>query len=157
MALQQWQPPGWGMPFPAAPLQPRVRDRVRRQLVIGLAVGTLGFFLGLTRSGRGWLAIGLAWLLLGLLGAHRANGTRWLARMVAEYALVALLAVLVAGAFGVHPQPARPAGKAKADAAGELCPQLVQAFAGGICDRLDRAWQQAKRKTEQQQSTTPRK
>jgi hypothetical protein len=158
MALQQWQPPGWGMPLPTGRLaQGGVRERLRRQAMIGLSVAGLGFFAGLTASGRGWLAIGLAWLLVVLLGAHRGDGR--LLRAVGEYAVVALLAVLLAGAFGLHPQPAHQPSKAKASAAGELCPALVRGVAGSVCDRLEGLRQWAKRQAAKQQppaTTTPR-
>jgi hypothetical protein len=159
MALQHWQPPGWGMPLPTGRLgQGGARERLRRQAVIGLSLAGLGFFAGLTATGRGWLAIGLAWLLVALLGAHRSDGR--LLRALGEYAVVALLAVLLAGAFGPHPQPAHRPNPKTVSAAGELCPAVVRGVAGGVCDRLEALRQWAKRRADQQQpsaTTTPRR
>jgi hypothetical protein len=60
-------------------------------------------------SNRGWLTVVLAALVVVLLTVHRAGRGRPprapLARAVAEYAVVALLAVLLAAA-GAQPQPA---------------------------------------------------
>jgi hypothetical protein len=100
-------------------------------------------------SGRGLLTIALATALVALLTIHRRNGPRWLARAVAEYAVVALLATLLAAADaggGIvgwppaeHAKPAKanhakanhakakPAAKPKAEApAGDDQPALLR-------------------------------
>ncbi len=146
--LQQWQPPtpGWGVPgqSPATPFphqltqQGRLRDRLRRQAVIGLCLAVAGWYTGLTSSRAGWLAIGLGWLLVALIGAHRGGGLRWLARIVCEYAVVALLVALVVIATGVRPHPAPPQPATRAGATGQLCPTVVRNAAGAFCDQLER-------------------
>jgi hypothetical protein len=89
-----------------APTRDPVRARRRRQGLVCLALVVAGWLAGLTGSGRGWLTIALACLVVVLLGAHRAGGAGWLARVVAEYAVVALLAVLLATTG--TPAPTRP-------------------------------------------------
>ncbi len=112
------------LPAPAAPL-PRSGLRLRLLILVAAALLMVGWFAGLLRSGRGWLTIGLAVLVAVLLAAHRRDGgRRWLARVVCEYAAVALLAALlvlaVGGAPQQHPAHRRPA---TAGAAGQLCPR----------------------------------
>jgi hypothetical protein len=149
------QPGAWD----TVPLARQSGLRWRLLASICLCLLVAGWLAGLTRSGRGWLTIGLAELLVILLAVHhRDGGRRWLARVVCEYAVVAALAMLLLVAGGGAPQPAHQPSKAKANAAGQLCPAVVRGLAGGLCDRLDQAWQQAKRKTDQQSTpstTTP--
>jgi len=109
-------------------------------------------------SVRSWLALALAALVVVLLSAYRTAGARLLLRAIAEYTAVAVLAVLLATTTARAPQPAHQPGKARANAAGQLCPAVVRGLAGGLCDRLDQAWQQANRKTSQRSTpstTTP--
>jgi hypothetical protein len=94
-------------------------------------------------SHRGLLTIALAVLVVILLTIHRRYGPKSLARAVAEYAVVALLAVLLAAAGGIdqqpadHPTPAKaghgkakPAAKPKTEAsAGDDRPAVLRAGA----------------------------
>jgi hypothetical protein len=85
---------------------------------------------GLAPSNRGWLQISLAGLLVLLLSLHRSDSTWRLVRMLAEYAAVALLAVLLVTPAGAQPAPAsrQPAARARAAAeiAGDTCPSVAQ-------------------------------
>jgi hypothetical protein len=142
-------------PVPPAFPGPAPRFRLRLLALVAAALLMAGWFAGLTRSGRGWLTIGLAVLVVVLLAVHRRDGgTRWLARVVCEYAAVALLAVLLVLAAGGAPQrhPAhhRPT---TAGAAGELCPAVVREAAGGLCDRVEALWRQAKAKARADQAS----
>jgi hypothetical protein len=141
----------------AVPLFPsRSGPRPRLLALVGLCLLLAGWLAGLTRSGRGWLTIGLAALLVVLLAVHhRDGGRRWLARVICEYAVVAALAVLLVAA-GVHPQPAHQPGRARASAAGELCPSIVRDVAGGVCDRLEALWRKAKADQRASPTTTTR-
>jgi hypothetical protein len=81
----------------AAPADPpRVWPKVRRQLLIVGALFTVALLSGVLRTDRGWLAIGLGWALVGLLGNARAQ--RRGGRTVVEWVAVAALAVIVATA-----------------------------------------------------------
>jgi hypothetical protein len=82
-------------------------------------------------SYRGLLTVALAATVVALLTIHRRYGPRWLARALAEYATVALLATLLAAPAGtVDQQPANQAasGQARAQtAAGEDQPAVLRA------------------------------
>ncbi|HKO83906.1 MAG TPA: hypothetical protein VJ140_04940 [Actinomycetota bacterium] len=82
-------------------------------------------------SSRGLLTVALAALVVVLLTIHRRYGPRWLARALAEYATVALLAALLAApASTVDHRPADHAdsGQASAQAAaGEDQPAVLEA------------------------------
>jgi hypothetical protein len=103
-------------------------------------------------SDRGWLTLALAALLLVLLYVHHRRGAWPLLRALTEYAVVALLAVLLtftATGYGVH-QPAgkqtgkqqatkQPASRAStAPKAGDGCPPVRQVPAWITC-----LWRQA--------------
>lgn len=134
--------PGWPPYAPPATRRGRAWDRVRHQLLIGLALFAAAFMLGLSRSPRGWLAIGLAWVLLDRLSAHRAQGRT--VRAVVEYVLVAALTFALVGAAPTAPKvniavDQRPPAKAKVEAAqgglndlrqrvSDLYQQLAQGF-----------------------------
>jgi hypothetical protein len=116
---------GWGEDYPLGPLPRRRRmvgrPRWRLLAVTALCVVVVGFLAGLTGTTGGLVAIGLAVVLVVLLGAHHASGARWLARAVAEYTVVAVLVVLLAVHYGPHPapnakHPARPKPAAAAPA-----------------------------------------
>jgi hypothetical protein len=87
-------------------------------------------------SAPGLLTIALAAAVVALLTIHRRYGPRWLARALAEYTVVALLATLLAapgvGLDQQPPDPAQPtkAGKAKPQAeAGDDQPAVIRAGA----------------------------
>jgi hypothetical protein len=149
--LASWDAPGWP---PLVDPGPRSLQRARtlgRWWWPTVAVG--GFLAVVVQvvdqdepapglSGRGLLTIALAAALVTLLTIHRRNGPRWLARAVAEYAVVAVLATLLAAADaggGIvgrppaeHAKPAKanhakPAAKPKAEAsAGDDQPALLR-------------------------------
>jgi hypothetical protein len=82
-------------------------------------------------SSRGLLTVALAATVVFLLTIHRRFGPRWLARAVAEYATVALLAVLLAAPAGTvdhRPADHPDSGQARAQAAaGEDQPAVLEA------------------------------
>jgi hypothetical protein len=82
-------------------------------------------------SYRGLLTVALAAAVVALLTIHRRNGPRRLARVVAEYATVALLAVLLAAPSGTVDQSAADqadSGQARAQpAAGADQPAVIRA------------------------------
>ena len=153
----QQQPPGWGPPAPfgANPGQPSGRRLDVPAWTAGrgwLALMVAGVLVVTVRvvshqhrlAGAGWATIGLAAVVAVLLSVHRHDGGRWLVRVLAEYTVVALLAVLLAGG-GAHPAPAAdPDRPATAATAGALCPKPVRAVAGGLCKRLDGWWRTAR-------------
>jgi hypothetical protein len=120
--------PGWGQAFPGwtplddpGPLPLRAASSLARWwwpisaitgflIVVGYVFGHDDPRPGL--SNRGWLTIALAAVVVLLLTAHRAARggppRAPLARAVAEYAVVAVLAALLATAGG-QPQPTEPA------------------------------------------------
>jgi hypothetical protein len=130
------QAPGWGQPFPGwsplvdpDPLPLQAARSLRRWwwptlaaagflAVAALVLGREARPAGL--SGRGLLTVALAAAVVILLTIHRRSGPRPLARALAEYATVALLAALLAAstASGVDQQAANrgAGGKAKASA-----------------------------------------
>jgi hypothetical protein len=75
-------------------------------------------------SGRGLLTVALAAAVVALLTLHRRYGPRPLARALAEYAVVFLLAVLVATTGVPLDQPAAPTSQASA--AADQRPALVK-------------------------------
>jgi hypothetical protein len=122
-----WGPaPGWGQPLPGwsplvdhGPLPLRVAGSLARWWWPTLALagfGTVvGFDLGHDHpspglSTQGLLTIGLAALVVVLLTLHRSAGPGPLARSVAEYAVVALLAGLLTLANTVDPPLTSPTG-----------------------------------------------
>jgi hypothetical protein len=90
-------------------------------------------------SWRGLLTVALAAAVVGLLTLHRRYGPRPLARALAEYAVVFLLAVLVATTGVPLNQPATPT--TKASTVGDQRPALVKTI-DRFGDWLDewRAW-----------------
>jgi hypothetical protein len=129
------QAPGWGQTFPGwsplvdpNPLPFQAARSLRRWwwptlavagflVVVTLVLGREDRAVGL--SGRGLLTIALAAAVVILLTIHRRSGPRPLARALAEYATVALLATLLtAPGAGIDQQPANhPAsGPARAQA-----------------------------------------
>ena len=138
-------PPGWGHPFPGwAPLV----DPGPRPLQAARSLGrwwwptlTVAGFLAVLAyvvdhdpsapglSHRGLLTVALAAVVVALLTIHRRYGPRWLARAVAEYATVALLAALLAAPGTLDHRRADHAdsGQARAQAAtGEDQPAVLR-------------------------------
>jgi hypothetical protein len=128
------QPPaGWGQPLPGwaplvdpGPLPLRAASSVARwwwpTLAIGAFVAVVVQVLshddrapGL--SHRGLVTLASAAVVVVLLTIHRRNGPGPLARAVAEYTMVALLAALLAVAGGIDQPPADWAKSANADRA----------------------------------------
>ena len=133
-------PPGWGPPHLSGwaplvdpgPLQ-AVRSVARWSwptLAVGGFLAVTGFVLahddptpGL--SVRGLTTVTLAAAVVGLLTLHRRYGPRPLARALGEYAVVFLLAVLVA-TTGVPLNQPPPTGPQRASAASDQRPALVK-------------------------------
>jgi hypothetical protein len=155
-----------GMFQPVMPqLAGRRAERTRWLWLVPLLAGFLvvaGWVLvhdpgkGLALSSRGRLAIAAAAVLMGLLAVHRHDGLRHLARTVAEYTVVAVLAALLAttaaggDASQQAPHPNAPA-QARAAATGDACPSVLQVRAWLTC-----LWHQASKpaKTDQKPATT---
>jgi hypothetical protein len=130
------QAPEWGQPFPGwSPLVDPNPNPLPFQAARSLSrwwwptVAVAGFLAVVTLvvgredraaglSGRGLLTIALAAAVVILLTIHRRSGPRPLARALAEYATVALLAALLAAsaAIGVDKQAANHASGQKAKA-----------------------------------------
>jgi hypothetical protein len=128
--------PGWAPP--GLPQAVQGRDRTRWLWAVPLLGGVLavaGWILshdpapGLALSRRGWITVAAAVVVAGLLARHRRDGE--LVRAIAEYTVVAVLAVLLATASPDH------AAKAKAHDP-HTCPPVIQTRAWLTC-----LWQQA--------------
>jgi hypothetical protein len=121
-AMPGWGPaPGWGQSFPGwnplvddAPLPLRAAGSVARWWWPILALAGFGAVAGVALghddpaaglSTRGLVTITLAALVVVLLTLHRAAGPGPLARAVAEYAVVAVLAGLLVADLGGIAQP----------------------------------------------------
>jgi hypothetical protein len=131
--LPGWGPaPGWDQPLPGwsplvdqGPPSLRIAGSVARwwwpTLTIAGFLAVVAYVTGHAQPGpsnRGLLTIALAAVVIVLLTIHRTAGPRPLARAVAEYAVVALLAGLLALAGGVDQQttePTSPAAKTEAN------------------------------------------
>jgi hypothetical protein len=129
-----WGPaPGWGQPFPGwsplvdGPLALRAASAMARWWWPILALAGFATVAGLVLGHdhpapglftRGLVTITLAALVVVLLTLHRAAGPGPLARAVAEYAVVAVLAGLLVADLGTVGQPpskpATPAAKTEA-------------------------------------------
>jgi hypothetical protein len=140
-AMPGWGPaPGWGQSFPGwsplvnhGPLPLRVAESVARWWWPTLALAGFGTMVGLVLghdhpapglSTRGLITIALAALVVVLLTIHRAAGPGPLARAVAEYAVVAVLAGLLVGVNQPPSNPATPAAKTEANQAAPAKPNL---------------------------------
>jgi hypothetical protein len=187
--------PGWGQAFPGwdpltdpGPLPLRATGSLARwwwpiSAIVGF-LAVVAYVLGHDPqpglSNRGWLAIALAAVVVVLLTIHRAGRggppRAPLARAVAEYAVVALLAALLAAGAGQQPtgraedragrgpsteRPAdarQPAERADSGAA-ERRPAIVR-LVTGVGHWLAGLWrdatEQADRRTPPTSTTTPR-
>jgi 4-amino-4-deoxy-L-arabinose transferase-like glycosyltransferase len=140
------QLPGWAPLVDSGPRPLRAARSLRRWWWPTVTVG--GFLAVVVQvldhddpapglSGPGLVTIALAAAVVALLTIHRRYGPRLLARAVAEYTVVALLAtLLVAPGVGLDQQPAHPAtpqaGQAKPQAeaaAGDDQPAVIRAGA----------------------------
>jgi hypothetical protein len=147
------------------------RSGLRWRLLASICLCLLvaGWLAGLTRSGRGWLAIGLAELLVVLLAIHhRDGGRRWLARLLCEYTAVALMVALATttastaagggGGGGGHQAPAPPASHQAQPAttrdAGSAAGAIAGQLAGDVRAWLAQLWRQAQDKADQQSTPT---
>ena len=151
-----WGPPqqtGWAPLVDPGPHPLQVARSVGRWLWPTLAVSgflaVTGFVLGHDDpapglSGRGLLTVALAAAVVALLTLHRRYGPRPLARALAEYAVVFLLAVLVATTGVPLDQPAAPTSQAST--VGDQRPALVKTI-DSFRDWLSewRAWARTQR------------
>jgi hypothetical protein len=171
-AASGWDPsPGWGQPaswsplIDSGPLPLRAASSVARWWWPALATGgflaVAGFVLGHDDptpglSQRGLLTITLTAAVVVLLTLRRAAGPGPLARAMAEYTLVALLAVLLA-TTGLPLAPPPP-GATQASVAPDRRPALVKTL-DGFRDWLATWWQWANqeydRRTSPPSTTTP--
>jgi hypothetical protein len=138
-------------PAPAALPRPRLRLVL---LLVPLVLLIAGGATGLLNHPRGWVMFALACAALGMVARHQ-GGTR-LARL-GEYAVIAVLAVLLVTGTGVT-KPALPHSRGRTAAgAAQLCPPTVQGVAGSACGALSDLWAKAKRaaKTAGQQAAKP--
>jgi hypothetical protein len=130
-------PQGYSSP-PPAPV-PRVWPKVRRQLLIIGALFTIALLSGVLRTDRGWLAIGLGWALVGLLGNARAQ--RRGGRTVVEWVAVAALAVIFATATPTQINaPLNAPVKVEASQVDQL--EVIREAAAGIWERAATGWSQ---------------
>jgi hypothetical protein len=154
--------PGWAPLVDHGPLPLQTVRSAGRWLWFTMAVGG---FLAVTGfvfahddptpglSVRGLLTVALAALVVALLTIHRRNGPRPLTRAMTEYAVVFLLAVLVATTGITLDQP--PAGDGKtASAAVDQRPALVKTI-DSFRDWLTewRAW--ARKETDRRPQSSP--
>ena len=142
-----WDAPGWAPLVDPGPRPLQAARSIGRWLWPTVAVGgflaVTGFVLrhdgpapGL--SGRGLLTVTLAAAVVGLLTVHRRYGprplARALARALAEYAVVFVLAVLVATTGVPLDQPpatnGKPASSKQASATSDQRPALVKSIDG---------------------------
>jgi hypothetical protein len=159
------QRPAWGLPFDDDPLPLRAAGSLGRWLWPTLATGgflaVAGFVLGHDDpapglSRRGLAAIALAAVVVVLLSIRRTAGPGPLARAIAEYTLVALLAGLLA-TTGLQLAPPPTAGT-RASVTPDRRPALVKTL-DGFRDWLATWWQWANqeyhRRTQTSSTTTP--
>jgi len=162
--------PAWGLPAPDDPMPLRAAGSLGRWLWPATAIGgfmaVVGYVLAHDHStpglsDRGLLTVALAAAVVVLLTIRRAAGPGPLARAVAEYSVVALVAVLLATAGGGAQQPAdqaEPAGTAAS--AGERRPVVVRAVVGvrdWLVDLWRKASAEADRRSRPPSTTTPTK
>jgi lysylphosphatidylglycerol synthetase-like protein (DUF2156 family) len=112
-------------------------------------------------SDRSWLVVLLAAVVAGVLTFHRGQGARHLLWTLIEYAVVALLAVLLVTSGGHEPAPAK--GRRHPDAHrgqepnGPVLVQVPGHVAGWISDRWQAATEAADRQATPPSTTRPRR
>ena len=137
-----WQAPGWAPLVDPGPRTLHVARSLGRwwwpTLTMAGFLAVLAYVVDHDPSApglsyRGLMTVALAAAVVALLTIHRRWGPRRLARAVAEYATVALLAALLAApSVGIDQQPANQADSAQAQtqtAAGEDRPAVLRAVA----------------------------
>jgi hypothetical protein len=146
----QLVPPGWGESTGTR----RPARRPRLLVLVAVFLVVVAWLTGQLTATRGWLMVALAWVLAAALTGHRdAGGTRHLLRMLGEYAVIAVLAVLLVTGTGIaKPTLPRSGGRTTAGAT-QLCPATVQGVAGSACDFLAHLWHAATQATDR--ATTP--
>jgi hypothetical protein len=153
------QPVGWSPLIDDGPLPLRAAGSVARWWWPALATGgfltVAGFVLGHDDptpgpSRRGLLTIALAAVVVVLLSIRRAAGPGPLARAMAEYALVALLAGLLATTGLAQP----PAGASQASVAPDRRPALVKTL-DGFRDWLGGWWRWANQEYDRRTAPPP--
>jgi hypothetical protein len=138
--------PHLGMLHPVMQQPVRLVERTRWLWLVPLVVAFLAVFgwvashdpgPGLALSNRGWLTMLATAAVLVLLTVHRGDGLGHLLRMLAEYAVVFALAVLVTIAASSAQSPAEIQARTQAQAQAE-----AQARAAGACPPVlhVRAW-----------------
>jgi hypothetical protein len=143
--------PGWGMGMlhPVMQRPGRLVDRTRWLWLVPLVgsfLAVIGWVAGhdpgpgLALTNRGWLTIVAAAVVLLLITVHRGDGFGHLLRMLAEYAVVFALAVLVTIAASTAQSPAEIQARAQAQAQARAAE--AQARAAGACPSVVhvRAW-----------------
>jgi hypothetical protein len=144
--------PGWE-PTPADALPPLVSGRWGWWAATGAGfLMVLGWVVrhdpGPGLSDRGWLTVALAAVAVVLLSVHRLSGVGWLLRVMAEYAVVAVLAVLLATTGAPQP-PATHPGTA-ATTAGDGRSLVTQ-----VRDRLAAWWRWADQQADRHRQPPP--
>ena len=145
-------------PAPVASLQESGRLRLVLLLLVPLVLLIAGGATGLLNHTRGWVMFALACTVLFMVARHHGGGRAWLA-VLGEYAVIAVLAVLLVTGTGIA-KPALPHGGGRTAAgAVQLCPPTVQGVAGSACEAVSNLWAKAKKaaakaKADQQASPT---
>jgi hypothetical protein len=130
-----WDAPGWAPLVDPGPRSVQAARLIGRwswpTVAVGGFLAMTGFVLrhddpapGL--SGRGLLTVALAAAVVTLLTLHRRYGPRPLARALAEYAVVFLLAVLVATTGVPLDQPSTPRPTGQASIVSDQRPALIK-------------------------------
>jgi hypothetical protein len=119
--MMQGYQPGWP---PMGGQLPSPRRNLRRAALVASFVLVVCWLAGLTRTPAGWAAIGLTFVVVGLINSRPRRG-----RALAEYGIVALLVALVMVNAGHAPKLPRPAPPT-----GQSVEELRQAVIGGWQD-----------------------
>jgi hypothetical protein len=161
-AIPGWgEPTGWSPLMDDGPLPLRAASSVARwgwpALAVAGFLALAGFVLGHDHpapglSQRGLVTITLTALVVTLLTIHRAAGPGPLARALAEYTVVALLAVLLATTGVDVDQP--PTGGTQASVAPDRRPALVRTL-DGFGDWLAGWWQWADEEYDRRTQPSP--